>query len=72
MSHYKIHPGDAVFYVLPRAPKNGRPTDLYLAATVLTVSPLGWASIRPKASSRARVVKATNLVKTAPEGAWIR
>ena len=62
--------GDEVFYLLPRG--NGRPADLYLRCVVLKVGTKGRATVRPTNSKHHRNCKTTSLVRTPPEGAWIR
>jgi hypothetical protein len=66
-----IQIGETVYYLLPRAPSNGRPTDQYLEATVLSASPK-WVRVKPEHSLASRNVLARNLVRQPPEGAVIR
>lgn len=64
--------GDTGYYVLPRAPKNGRPQTLYLQINVINVTK-DRVIVRNRVGARgARILKASSLVKTAPDGAWIR
>lgn len=62
--------GETVYYTLSRAPSNGRQTDWYLEATVLSVNK--WVRIKPKHSRSSRNVMPHHLVRRPPEGAVIK
>lgn len=61
--------GESVYYVLPRAPKNGRPQPLFLKASISNITS---KSVVIRVNGRHRIVKATKLSRTAPPGAWIK
>lgn len=62
--------GETVYYLLPRAPPNGRSTDWYLEATVVSVNK--YVRIKPKNSRSSRNAAAQSLVRRPPEGAVIK
>lgn len=69
-------PGDVAYYVLPKSAANRRDRDLYLAITVVKVTPTR-VIVRPRQRPRDgrgghRIIKAHSLVKVAPQGAWVR
>lgn len=61
--------GDEAYYFLPtQLPYRPRP--LYLRVTVINVTPTRVV-VRDVGRKNWRVIKATSLVETAPQGAWI-
>jgi hypothetical protein len=63
--------GDIIYYRLPHASSNGRPRDLYLSVSVLSVGPKRVV-VRPVGSLTHRILLASSLVAIPPEGAWIK
>lgn len=64
-------PGETVYYLLPRAPSNGRPRDLYLRGVVLSVTPKRVV-VRTGTYQGHRILMRSSLVRTPPDGAWVK